>query len=84
MWESAIYNYKKHYILGVGRDNSPKYILKYLTKYKKYDRLKNDVDNLKKELLNIKKIRNEFLVKIEEVKSLIEKAGTNRSGFFIS
>ena len=41
MWESAIYNYKKHYILGVGRDNSPKYILKYLTKYKKYDSVKN-------------------------------------------
>lgn len=70
LW-NVVVSYQKAQSSGV--DSGLKYLNEIDNSYKKYDRLKNDVDNLKKELLNIKKIRNEFLVKIEEVKSLIEK-----------
>ena len=51
--------------------------LKYLDEidnsYKKYNKLKEDVDNLREELLFTKKVREEFKLKIDEVKGLIDK-----------
>ena len=51
--------------------------LKYLDEidnsYKKYNKLKEDVDNLREELLSTKKVREEFKLKIDEVKGLIDK-----------
>ena len=70
LW-NVVVSYQKAQSSGV--DSGLKYLNEIDSSYKKYDRLKDDVDNLKKELLNVKKIRKEFLVKIEEVKSLIEK-----------
>ncbi|MFR4997966.1 MAG: hypothetical protein ACLUDK_12195 [Clostridium paraputrificum] len=70
LW-NVVVSYQKAQSSGV--DSGLKYLNEIDSSYKKYDRLKDDVENLKKELLNVKKIRKEFLVKIEEVKSLIEK-----------
>ena len=51
--------------------------LKYLDEidnsYKKYNKLKEDVDNLREELLSTKKVREKFKLKIDEVKGLIDK-----------
>lgn len=51
--------------------------LKYLDEidnsYKKYNKLKEDVDNLREELLFTKKVREEFKLKIDEVKGVIDK-----------
>ena len=41
--------------------------------YKKYNKLKEDVDNLREELLSTKKVREKFKLKIDEVKGLIDK-----------
>ena len=41
MWEGAIDTYKNNPIFGSGRDNSSKYILKYLEDNKKYEEVQN-------------------------------------------
>ena len=54
--------------------------LKYLDEidnsYKKYNKLKEDVDNLREELLSTKKVREKFKLKIDEVKGLIDKCNS--------
>lgn len=43
MWEGAVYTFKENIIFGAGRDNSPKYILKYLEDNNKYEEVYNKV-----------------------------------------
>ncbi len=52
LW-NVVVSYQKAQSSGV--DSGLKYLNEIDSSYKKYDRLKDDVENLKKELLNVKK-----------------------------